>query len=447
MLKFVEVEGFKSISSRQRVRISGLTVLAGANSSGKSSMLQPLLLLKQTLESPFDPGPLLLDGANVRLTSTSQIISKARRSAGARDVSSSSFAVSLGFDAESFEVSYRRTKSGAMKIERQRVSTISGRNAGAEFEMREGIELVKDALDRLEDPFPKVFLKAMPDAGEWAPIPVRDRCFLKIRLVQKTDSGVRQSGIEMAVGSEAIEFLKSFIHLPGLRGNPERTYRATQVANSFPGTFENYVASIVLGWQEDQDARLSALGEQLRLLGLTWKVKATRQEDTRVELKVGRLPRPGRGGAHDVVSIADVGLGVSQVLPILVALLAARRGQVVHIEQPELHLHPKAQWRLAEIFRDAVNRGVRVIVETHSSIFIRGIQTEVARRHMKAESVVLNWFVRAPDDGATSVSEAVLDGHGAFGDWPGDFDDTMLEAEGSYLDAVDSLNSTLVRDK
>lgn len=447
MLKFIEVEGFKSISTRQRIRVSGLTVLAGTNSSGKSSMLQPLLLLKQTLESPFDPGPLLLDGANVRLTSTSQIISKARRSAGAREVSSSSFAVSLGFDSEAFEVNYRRTKSGAMKIEQQRLSAISGKNAGAELDLREGIELQTDAFDWFEGTSPNTLLRSMAVAGDWVPVPVRDRCFLKIRLVQKSDSGFRNSGFELAVGSEAIDFLKSFIHLPGLRGNPERTYRATQVARNFPGTFESYVASIVLGWQEEQDTKLAALGDQLRLLGLTWKVKATRQEDTRVELKVGRLPRPGRGGAHDVVSIADVGLGVSQVLPILVALLVAGRGQVVHIEQPELHLHPKAQWRLAEIFRDAVNRGVRVIVETHSSIFVRGIQTEVARRHIKPSSVVLNWFVRAPDDGATTVSEAVLDANGAFGDWPGDFDDTTLEAEGSYLDAVSESGDGLEQPK
>jgi hypothetical protein len=58
----ITVGGFKSIATSQSIEIRPLTILAGANSSGKTSFLQPLLLLKQTLEAPYDPGPLLLDG-------------------------------------------------------------------------------------------------------------------------------------------------------------------------------------------------------------------------------------------------------------------------------------------------------------------------------------------------------------------------------------------------
>ena len=68
----VSVSGFKSIVSEQTLEIRPLTLLAGANSSGKSSMLQPLLLLKQTLETQYDPGPLLLNGPNAKFTSARQ---------------------------------------------------------------------------------------------------------------------------------------------------------------------------------------------------------------------------------------------------------------------------------------------------------------------------------------------------------------------------------------
>ncbi len=68
----LSVSGFKSIVEEQTLEIRPLTLLAGANGSGKSSMMQPLLLLKQTLEAPYDPGPLLLDGPNVRFTSARQ---------------------------------------------------------------------------------------------------------------------------------------------------------------------------------------------------------------------------------------------------------------------------------------------------------------------------------------------------------------------------------------
>ncbi|MEW6742694.1 MAG: hypothetical protein AB1486_08030 [Planctomycetota bacterium] len=72
----VAVRGFKSIYAEQYLAITPLTILAGANSSGKSSFLQPLLLLKQTLESPADPGALLLDGPNVRFTTAEQVFSR-----------------------------------------------------------------------------------------------------------------------------------------------------------------------------------------------------------------------------------------------------------------------------------------------------------------------------------------------------------------------------------
>src|SRR5689334_10511879 len=69
------VAGFKSINQEQSIEIRPLTILAGANSSGKSSIMQPLLLLKQTLESSYDSGPLLLNGPNVKFTSTEQLLS------------------------------------------------------------------------------------------------------------------------------------------------------------------------------------------------------------------------------------------------------------------------------------------------------------------------------------------------------------------------------------
>src|SRR5207244_5126663 len=68
----LSVAGFKSIVDEQTIEIRPVTLLAGANSSGKSSMMQPLLLLKQTLEAPYDPGPLWLNGPNVKFTSARQ---------------------------------------------------------------------------------------------------------------------------------------------------------------------------------------------------------------------------------------------------------------------------------------------------------------------------------------------------------------------------------------
>ena len=74
-IRSISVSGFKSVATEQTIEIRPLTLLAGVNSSGKSSMMQAILLLKQTLEASYDPGPLLLNGPNVRFTSADQLLS------------------------------------------------------------------------------------------------------------------------------------------------------------------------------------------------------------------------------------------------------------------------------------------------------------------------------------------------------------------------------------
>src|SRR5439155_3144649 len=115
----------------------------------------------------------------------------------------------------------------------------------------------------------------------------------------------------------------------------------------------------------------------------------------------------------DRVNIADVGIGVSQVLPVATALLVARPGQLVYIEQPELHLHPRAQVELARSLANAANRGVRVVAETHSSLVLLGVQSLVAEGVLPPEKVKLHWFQRNKKDGATEIRSADLDETGA----------------------------------
>jgi predicted ATPase len=133
-----------------------------------------------------------------------------------------------------------------------------------------------------------------------------------------------------------------------------------------------------------------------------------------------------------------VGFGVSHALPVLVALIAATDQNLVFIEEPEAHLHPNAQLEMASVLAEAAKRGVRVVVETHSSILLRGVQTLVARGKLSPDLVKLYWFTRNKQ-GFTKIHPAELDENGAFGDkWPEDFDDIELGAESALLDAVEA---------
>jgi hypothetical protein len=273
----------------------------------------------------------------------------------------------------------------------------------------------------------------------------RNRCFLGVEITVAGQSQALSGASGGLIGPpmNAVQQVSQLIHVPGLRGNPERTYPVTAVGPTFPGTFEEYVASVIAQWQADKnDGALGTLDRALEALGLTWKVVAEPVTHTQVQLKVGRLPHARRGGAHDLVSIADVGFGVSQTLPVIVALLVAQPGQAVYLEQPEIHLHPRAQTRMANLLAEAALRGVRVIVETHSSLLLRAVQTLVAKGEISPDLVKLHWFTRK-EDGSTDVNNADLDKDGAFGNWPEDFDETAIAAERDYLDAAEARSQAL----
>jgi predicted ATPase len=91
---------------------------------------------------------------------------------------------------------------------------------------------------------------------------------------------------------------------------------------------------------------------------------------------------------------------------------------------------------MGRLIVEAAKRGVYVIVETHSSLLLRAVQTLVAERFIRPGSVVLHWFARRPDDGVTVVNTVSPDERGTLGKWPQDFDDTTLSAESRYLDAA-----------
>lgn len=423
----ITVCGYKSLYQEQRIEIRPLTILAGANSSGKSSIMQPLLLLKQTLEAQYDPGALLLNGPNVRITSADQLLSKV----ATKNCSNRFYVQFESSDDWKLRLTYKRDPGKALDIDSM---NYRGKEDEKENTLYVGMPH-EEIINFASTDFGGLFKKEFVDKQNFKWKVSRDRCFLSLTLQRQ--EGTKKFDVMSTSRSSSVQDIERVIHLPGLRGNPERTYPTTAVGAEFPGTFENYVASIVNHWQISKDENLKLLGIALEDMGLTWKVEAKQVDDTQVELRVGRLLHSKKGGSHDLVSIADVGFGLSQTLPVIVALLVAKPGQIVYLEQPEIHLHPRAQHALSKILADAANRGVKVIIETHSDLLILGIQALVAEGKLSSENVKLHWFNRSPD-GATEVKSADLDEAGAFGDWPEDFAEVSLDAESRYLDAAEA---------
>ena len=101
-----------------------------------------------------------------------------------------------------------------------------------------------------------------------------------------------------------------------------------------------------------------------------------------------------------------------------------------------MHLAPARPGRPWRAFwRTLRKRGVRVVIETHSSLLLQAIMTLIAQDKLDQEDVMLHWFER-DNKGYTTVDSVEPDEDGAYGDWKEDFGDVEMDIMGKYLHAV-----------
>ncbi len=420
-LTSVEVAGFKSAKAPVRVNFRDITVLAGANSAGKSTVMQPLLLIKQTIEKPYDPGGLAIDGPLVRFSHADQLLSHRRPKTAAPR-----FSVCVGHGDAILTLLYGKSRQA-------------------------GIEVVETVFDRGDTRFTWTLDTVFHSIGDIPVIQQGWPLWLSAELLARFPHGnarvirdravlvgaLLPEGLVMSAPAAILSAaLRNMLYLPGLRGNPERFYAVSATGAHFPGAFTDYVASVVHHWFTHDDERHAMLEADLTLIGLASNLVTKPVDGAHIEIHVGGVSAAGRGRSKDTVNIADVGFGVSQTLPVLVALLAAEPNQMVYIEQPELHLHPKAQIAMADILLQAADRGVRVVIETHSNLLLLALQAAVAEGRIAPDRVSLNWFTRDAA-GQTHVTEAQLDADGSYGDWPEDFGENELKLQDRFMTAVE----------
>jgi predicted ATPase len=117
----------------------------------------------------------------------------------------------------------------------------------------------------------------------------------------------------------------------------------------------------------------------------------------------------------------NVGFGLTQLFPILVALLAAAPGDVLLIENPEVHLHPKAQQQIGFLLARVAASGVQILVETHSDHVINGIRLAVKGKTIQPQDVSVHFFNHSQS--TSNPSSPVIDADGRFDCWPEGFFD------------------------
>lgn len=136
-------------------------------------------------------------------------------------------------------------------------------------------------------------------------------------------------------------------------------------------------------------------------------------------------------GTNIPQDLPHVGVGVSQVLPILVMCLLGKERTTLIIEQPELHLHPLIQTRLADFFVSVALLGKQCVIETHSEYLINRLRLRIASDSEDAlGSISKIYFSEKNEEGHSFFHEVLVNEYGAILDWPeGFFDQSQFEAE------------------
>jgi len=236
------------------------------------------------------------------------------------------------------------------------------------------------------------------------------------------------------VMSDLHRFLRQrVVYLGPLRQDPQVVYKTAPVgAAGFIGTRGEYLPAVlhasrareVLCPREDgtlEPMRLAdALNTWVSALGLADEVQ------TRDLGRLGIQVSVTRGGVPPV-DLTSVGVGVSQVLPVVVSCLLAEPGSLILLEQPELHLHPAAQQRLGDFLLACARSGRQLIVETHSEYVLSRLRLRVAEDESVLGALAV-YFGEQRDD-VSEFRHVEVNEFGGIEEWPiGFFDQAAMES-------------------
>ena len=129
----------------------------------------------------------------------------------------------------------------------------------------------------------------------------------------------------------------------------------------------------------------------------------------------------------------NVGFGITYTLPVVVSLLSSAPGDLVFIENPEAHLHPRAQSKLGELIARAASSGVQVIFETHSDHVLNGIRIAIKTGLLKSEQAAVLFFSKGEESKSTSVTTLNIDQNGRIDNWPSGFFDEFEKSIESLI--------------
>lgn len=361
MIKKIAIEGFKSFGAKTEMNLARITVIYGKNGRGKSSIVQPLLLLAQTMQEKGIPDVMPVNGRFVKLGVAEDLINK--------DLSPKKWTVELNSDSESLILSYSTVK------EKPQLATIS------EFFLNG------------EDRFVSV---ASAEGSENMNID-----HLKIS-VTTSDSSILQE-------------LKMLNYISSERCGPCNEVKLND--NLDPDNIGVKGETLINVIHNHGDMFARNVSEALSYVLDGGVIRTRREGDDRISLRINSAD-----DEHLLFKPVNVGFGYSYVLPVIVASLLAKKGSMLILENPEAHLHPAAQSRLMDlIIKLAMEKNLQVVVETHSDHVVNGLRIARKNGEIERTDALILFVDHDSKTMQTIVEEIECDKNGTLSREPDDF--------------------------
>lgn len=399
MFTKLHLKNFKAWRDTGEIKLAPVNLLLGTNSSGKSSLIQSLLLLKQTAESLDRTIHLNLGGDDNDYFNFGRFDDVLTQdTTGQRQ-----FTIAFDFQRKrknkgSFKCSYGSTNNGAVVIQELELSSESDRFRAVRRDKGAYSIFLNDET------------QSKGKARDFAP---QRSIALPVEAIKLLDvKGERLEDLSYCILQE----LEGITYLGPLRRKPERDYTWNKAT---PGIIESdgnkaIEALFASQFLKDSDKSvLQGVSKWLKAMGIADKLSVQQQgKSTRFEVVVHKK------GIRS--NLRDVGIGVSQVLPVLTLAYFAPIGSTILLEEPEIHLHPLAQSVLAEIFISiSKERNIQFIVETHSEHLFRRMQTLIAKNETSPDDCLM-YFVENNGSQA-QLNKLDADEFGRIHNWPEKF--------------------------
>ena len=387
MLTEFELRNFKCFEAL-KLRLAPLTLLCGLNGTGKSSLIQALLLLRQShVAGELEEGSLVLAGEFVDLGTGQDVLFE---------------------DATSGSVGFSLRRSDAPETLTLRFEYIKGEDRLAAMDVDSSFAAFGPQSNR-------AMVHRSTSKGDFFPSPEGGRRWDEIPPL---------GGRVMYVNAERTGPRNFYLHSEELahRGNV--------------GTRGDFALKYLAGLQDRQlqgdDPRcegtpsrtlFSIVGNWIQNVSPSAHLKLYTMTDAE-GIIAGFSSDRGNGVETRRYRSTNVGFGLSYIVPVLVALLEPK-GSLCMIEHPEAHLHPRGQTRLAELAVRASLAGVQVIIETHSDHFLDGIRIAIRDDLIDPSKVAIHYFRRTGP--RAEVLSPTADSNGRVSFWPESFFDQHEE--------------------